>query len=143
MRPLTHRLAIASLVGVAGLALGVIPAAADTPGASFDSTPASTAPVTPLVLPNVNIGQKTGFPPAYHPHALTVAPKGYTTCTAARAVFTVSNRTTATQTMTQAGKVFATIPTKEGVDVCAKGPAGATAVFGLKGSKSKLTITLS
>jgi hypothetical protein len=142
MRSLTHRLAIASFGGIAALAVSVIPASVGS-AATAAVAPSSTAGVATATLPNVTISAKTGKPAAFHPTAETVAPVAYTKCDATTAVLTVTNKTTATQTMLRKGKTFAAIPANEVWDVCAEGPAGAKGVFTLKGAKSKLTLTLS
>ncbi len=118
-------------------------------------TPASAAPVSSgtvglarvatATLPNVNI---QGAPAAWHPASLKVTPKSYTKCTAAKEVWTISNKTKKSQTISfklgsakkkELGKLAA--GTKAGV--CSKGPAGTKFTFSIKGSKSTLTLTLS
>jgi hypothetical protein len=146
MRVLTHRLAIASFIGVAALAVGVVPASAGPASdAAVGVAPASSAGSAVTTLPNVNIViGKISKLPTYHPNAETVAPRAFTApCTAAAAVLTITNKTAVSQTMLHNGKTFAIIPAKTVDDFCANGPAGAKATFGLTGSKSHLTVTLS
>jgi hypothetical protein len=94
-------------------------------------------------LPNVVIKVPAGQPAVYRPNAETVAPVAYTKCKAATAVLTITNKTTVTQIITLDGKDFAALPANQKDDVCTDGPSGAQGVFHLKGSTSKLTITLS
>src|ERR1700722_2887659 len=92
MRTLTRAFVVAPFVGVAALAVGVVPASAAASDATVGSAPATAAPgASTATLPNVNISIKAPATAKYHPNAITVAPKAYTTCTAAVAVMTVTN----------------------------------------------------
>jgi hypothetical protein len=142
MRTLTRALAVAPFVGLAALAVGVVPASADAPNAAVSTAPASTGDAT-TTLPNVNISRVLPNPAKFHPNAITVAPVTYTSCTASVAVATITNKTAKPQTLLVKGVPAGTIPAKSGVYLCAEGPAGHKFVFGLQGSTSHLTVTLS
>jgi hypothetical protein len=140
MRSLTQRLSLGACIGVAALAIGVIPVSADPAPAGFGFAPASTSSST---LPNVNITAKAGKPATWKPKALTVAPKTFTNCTKAYEVWTITNKTTADQTVKDGGSTLGTLAPKEVGGICSEGPSGTKTVFTITGSKSKFTLTLS
>jgi hypothetical protein len=144
MRTLTRAFVVAPFVGVAALAVGVVPASADASGATVGSAPAtSSSGAVTTALPNVSITFVAPGPAKFHPRAITVAPKAFTTCRASAAVMIIRNKTTTSQTLTYLGKTFNTIPPSAGLYICADPPAGFKAVFNLTGSTSKLTVTFS
>ena len=125
MLKLTRRLTVASFAAATALAATIVPAAA--------------APAAPAALPAVKV-QKG---PKWSPTAVTAAPKAFTTCTKAAADVTLANTTTKSQTVTYKGKAFGTIAPKSKAWLCEDAAAGFKFVYGLKGSKSKLTVTMS
>ena len=141
MRTLTRAFVVAPLVGVAALAVGVVPASASTTIGSAPATSSGAASTTTLPVVTIKV-TRTYSAGGYVPHAITVAPKTFTTCTRALAVLAVVNKTTATQTMTYSGTTFATIAPSSRIYICAD-PAAGTYYFKLTSSKSRLALTIS
>jgi hypothetical protein len=138
---LTKRLGVASVVGLIGLAGMTVPATAAPAartGVAMVGIPAKT-------LPNVNI---KGSPAVWKPTSLSIKPKKFVTCTAKFEVWTITNKTKKTQTVsysvgsstkkTKLGKLTA----GEVGSICTEGPAKSKQHFYIKGSKSTLTVTL-
>lgn len=98
---------------------------------------------TAAAKPNSNIA---GSPAKYTPGALSVRPSGTkpVPCTAAKAAFTITNKTAKTQTVTLLGKPFAVLKPKAVDSVCAFTTKPFKATFGVKGSaKAKLVVSIS
>ena len=143
---LTSKLAIGSLVMIPGLlALGV-PAGAVQPsvisggGVSSSESAATTFPTSRIVT-----NSTTGIN-HYQPKSLSAAGKMGTACSRTTAGAIIRNRTTGTQQVTYLGAAFGSpIPAGGGEYICYLSPTGTppptTAVFGLTGSKSHLTIS--
>jgi hypothetical protein len=137
-----HWLGLASVVGVlsvAGATAAVTPASA----AAAPSAHVSMAGITTAALPNTNV---KGSPAKWSPTKLRAKPHSFTTCTKAKLSFTITNRTKKTQTIQEkvgSKKVpLGTIKAGFRAGVCLKGQKGAKGSFFIKGSKSKLTVTL-
>jgi hypothetical protein len=138
-------LARALTVGVLALGTmaGVI-APASAASTASGSAGAGLARVTVAAKPNVNI---KGAPAAWSPAKLTVTPKPFTTCTAAKVVWTITNRTKKPAVIswrvgTGPKMLLGTLPAGQKAGVCSKGPAGTKESFSIKGSKSVLHLTL-
>ena len=143
MFSLTRWLGVASAVSVLGAGsvagLTVPAAAAAAPSAAAGLTHISTA-----ALPNANIA---GTPAKWSPAKLSVTPKNFTTCTKAKTVWTISNKTKKGQTISfkvGSGKktTLGTLPAGKKAGVCSKGAKGTVETFFIKGSKSTLKLTL-
>jgi len=136
------RLAGAALTGafaVAGVAGFMAPASASVASARTSLTGVGAA-----VLPNVNI---TGSPALWKPASLTVTPKPYTTCTASKEVWTITNKTTKSQVISYkigsgSKATLGTLAAGAKGGICSKGPAGTKESFFIKGSTSVLHLTL-
>jgi hypothetical protein len=132
-------------------AIGVL-AAATMAGFMAPALAAPAAPAAvhltataPAALPNVNV---QGSPAKWSPAKLTVKPKSFTECTTAKEVWTISNKTKKSQTISYkvgSGKktTLGTLTAGEKAGVCAQGKAGTKETFSLASSKSTLTLTLS
>jgi hypothetical protein len=134
---LASAVGVLSVAGITGLVTPVSAAAA--PSATVGMAGISTA-----ALPNVNI---KGTPAKWSPTKLTVTPKNFTTCTKAKVVWTITNKTKKGQTISaKSGSgpktKLGTIKAGQKVGVCSKGPKGAKSTFFIKGSKSQLVVTL-
>ena len=102
------------------------------------------AGVATAALPNANV---KGSPARWSPTKLTVTPRNFTRCTARKIVWTITNKTARTQTIevktgTAPRKTLGSLSAGQRVGVCAKGPAGSRAIFIIKGSRSRLAVTL-
>ena len=128
------------MLGVAGMTALVAPVSA----APAPSVHAAVAGITTTALPNANI---KGAPPKWSPTKLTVKPKKFTKCTKAKLAWTITNKTKKTQTIQAkvGGKkqTLGKIKAGQKAGLCISGPKGAKANFFIKGSKSKLVVTLS
>lgn len=142
MRSIKKRLAGVAVTGalaVAGVAGFMAPASASTASAHMSMVRINTA-----VLPNVNI---KGSPGTWSPTSLSVTPKPFTTCTAAKEVWTITNTTAASKVLSYkpAGgtkMLLGTLPAHAKAGICSQGPAGAKSTFYIKGSTSHLILTL-
>jgi hypothetical protein len=135
---LASAVGILSTVGLSGF---MTPASA----ASLPSATVGMVSVTTAALPNVNIA---GVPAKWSPTKLTVTPKPYTTCTKAKTVWTITNKTKKTQVLsykvgTGAKKALGSLKAGVKAGLCSKGPAGTKETFFIMGSKSTLALTLS
>jgi len=143
---LTSKLAIGSLMAVPGLLVLGLPAGAAAPsvtsggGVSSSESAATTFPTSRIVTsPTSGINH-------YAPKTLSAAGKKGTACSRRTAGAIIRNKTTGTQQVTYLGAAFGSpIPAGGGEYICylsATGtPPPTTAVFGLTGSKSTLTIS--
>ena len=138
-----HWLGLASVVGalsVAGLAGPVTPASA----AGAPSAHVGMVGIRTSALPNANI---KGSPAKWSPTKLTVKPHNFTRCTKAKLAWTITNKTKKTQTiLVKVGskkQVVGKVKAGAKAGLCAEGPKGAKGLFFIKGSRSKLTVTLS
>ena len=128
----------ASFLGAAGVAGLVAPASA------AHAPPATSMIGVAAAKPNVNI---SGSPAKWSPTRLSVVPKNFTTCTASKVVWTISNKTSKGQTIsvkvgTGPKRLLGTIKARTKVGVCSKGPAGTKETYSIKGSTSTLKLTL-
>jgi hypothetical protein len=139
MRRTLGMLGIAVLVSVPG-ALGLASAA----GAATPSVHLSliAGPVTHATVPNSNLKGKGTYTPDTLKAKWTASKEK--ACTAkSKFAFKITNKTTKTQQVTYEGADFGTaIPAKGVLDVCADGTGTATGVFGVKSTKSTLTVTI-
>lgn len=138
--PCTHGLAASALAATAALA-GVITAA---PASASTATGGLSTAAT-AAKPGVKI---SGSPAAWHPASVTVKPKNFTTCTRSKVTWTITNKTKSSQTISwQVGsgakKTLGTVAAGEEVGICSQGGSGTKETFYLKGSASKLAVTLS
>ena len=128
------------ILGVAGMTALVTPVSA----APAPSVHAAIAGITTSALPNANI---KGSPPKWSPTKLTVKPKSFTKCTKAKVAWTITNKTKKTQTVqAKVGskkETLGKLKAGQKAGLCVSGPKGAKGDFFIKGSKSKLVITLS
>jgi hypothetical protein len=132
------RVGIASVLIAPLLALAVPAEAASTNVAALAHSGALAA------VPKVKI---TGSPAVYSPKQVTVTPhwNGTETCTTALASFSLTNNTSATQTVTDNGKTLGSIPAHKGNVVCINtNQAGKTQHFGITSNKkAKLAVKVS
>jgi hypothetical protein len=137
---LTRRLTISSLLGVTALGMAVIPASAGqaTPATGASLLTSSVASGTPK--PHVTI---KGSPGTFAPTALTAKPKKFKTCSAKAADMTIANKTKNPKTITYGSSTLGVIPANTTEDVCQYGPAGYVFVYGIQGSTSTLSVTMS
>ena len=143
---LTWKFAIGSVAMIPGLLALGLPAGAAAPSVTSGVGVSSSQPAV-TVLPSSRIvtNSTTGIN-HYQPKTLSAAGKKGTACSRATAGAIIRNRTTATQQVTYKGAAFGSpIPAGAGEFICylsATGtPPPTTAVFGLTGSKSHLTIS--
>lgn len=143
MLSVKKRVASAAAVGafaVTGVAGFITPAsAAQAPSAAAGMA----AAIAPAALPNVNILA----PAHWSPTSLSVTPKNYTTCTAAKEVWTITNKTKASAVISYrigsgTRMPLGTLPAGAKGGICSKGTAGTKERFFIKGSKSVLHLTL-
>jgi hypothetical protein len=132
---------VAGVVSVAGITGLVTPVAA----AAVPSVHVGVVGIATSALPNVNI---KGSPAKWSPTKLTVKPKKFTKCTKSKLVWTITNKTKKTQTIFEKSgsnpkEKLGSLKSGQKGGLCAQGPKGAKATFSLKGSKSKLVVTLS
>jgi len=103
-------------------------------------------PVTPATLPNTTV---SGTPAKFTPTSNRVAPKNFGgSCTAALAVFTITNAESTAVTFKAsinggAFKLFGTLAKHAKGNVCEQGPPGTYFTYSIKGSTSKFKSTLS
>lgn len=143
MFSLNRRLGVASTIAVlsvAGLIGLMSPASASTVG----SARSGIAGVATTTLPNVNI---QNAPATWNPTKLTVQPKAFTTCTASKTVWTITNKTTKAQTLSYSvgsstRHLLGTLAAGRKAPICSQGAAGTVETFYIKGSSSKLKLTL-
>ena len=140
----TSKLAIGSLVAIPGLlALGLPAGAASVTSVSGVSSSNSAATVLPSS--RIVIRTSTGRP-HFVPNSLSAAGKMGSTCSRTTAGAIIKNRTTVPEQLRYMGAAFGSpIPAGGGELVCYLSPTGppppTTVVFGLSGTKSKLTIS--
>jgi hypothetical protein len=138
---------LARALTVSVLALGTMAgviAPASAASTASGSVGAGLARVTVAAKPNVNI---KGAPAAWSPTKLTVTPKNFTTCTASKEVWTITNQTKKPAVLswrvgTGAKMPLGTLSAGQKAGVCSKGPAGTKESYFIKGSKSVLHLTL-
>jgi hypothetical protein len=143
-----RHIAVTSALGVAtlGVAFGAlsIPAGADvTAGVSGFSAAVVAGPAVTAAVPLTHI--EPGTPRTWSPTALSAAPVATgSTCSATNLSFVIDNVSAAKATITfgPTHALVGTLPAKSEAAVCVTGPAGAKGVFHIKGSTSKLTVTL-
>ncbi len=138
---LTKRLTISSLLGVTALGFTLVPAAASqatpTGSASFATLSISSGSSKPTATIK-------GSPGTFSPTAITAAPKKFkTTCTAKKADMTFANKSKTSKTITYNGATFGILPGETKASVCQYGPSGYQFVYGISGSTSTLTVTMS
>jgi len=130
----------AGILGAVGLAGLTAPAlAAPAPAARTGMVAVGTA-----ALPNTNI---QGAPAKWSPTKLSVTPKNFTTCTAAKVVWTITNKTAKAQTISfkvgsGAKHPLGTVAAKTKAGVCSRGAKGTVETFFIKGSASTMKLTL-
>jgi hypothetical protein len=137
-------LGLASAVGVLSVG-GITGLVTPVSAAAVPSATVGMVGISAAALPNVNI---KGTPARWKPTRLTVRPKPYTRCTAAKVVWTITNKTKKAQTISARSgsgpkKRLGTLKAGQKGGVCSKGPKGAKSTFFIKGSKSHLVVTLS
>jgi hypothetical protein len=83
----------------------------------------------------------------WSPTKLTVKPKNFTKCTKAKVAWTITNKTKKTQTIqAKVGskkQTLGKLKAGQKAGLCVAGKKGAKGDFFIKGSKSKLVVTLS
>jgi hypothetical protein len=139
------RAVVMTAIATAGLFVsgGAVQAStASTAAASFATV---AVPTTAATLPNTTV---SGTPAKFTPTSNRVAPKNFSSCTAALAVFTITNAESTAVTFKAsinggAFKLFGTLASHAKGDVCEKGPAGTYFTYAIKGSTSKFKSTLS
>jgi hypothetical protein len=141
---LSRWLGLASAVGVLGVA-GMPGPAAQASAAAAPSASVGMTGISVAALPNVNI---KGSPARWSPARLTVKPEHYTRCTTSKVVWTITNKTKKTQTISAKSgshpkRVLGKIKPGHKSGVCSRGPKGAKSTFFIKGSRSHLVVTLS
>jgi hypothetical protein len=138
-----HWLGLASVVGVLSVA-GFIGPVTSASAAAAPSAHVGMVGIATLALPNANV---KGSPPKWSPTKLRVKPHSFTKCTRAKLAWTITNRTKKAQTIQQKvgskKETLGKIKAGGKAGLCAQGPKGAKGLFFIKGSKSKLTVTLS
>jgi len=132
---LLKRVGIGSSIVLVATTCLVAPTAA-APGAAHFGVTTGPAAAT---LPNADI---TGSPPAWHPTALSVWSKKYTTCTGKKVTWTMTNQTSGTVTIRSGGKPVGSLSPGYVYDVCSYGPAGSKIILKIGGTRSTLTVTL-
>ena len=134
---------IASAVGILGVA-GVTTLVTPVSAAPAPSVHAVAVGIATSALPNANI---KGAPPKWSPTKLTVKPKTFTKCTKAKLAWTITNKTKKTQTIQQKvgskKQTLGKLKAGQKAGLCVQGPKGAKGDFFIKGSTSKLVVTLS
>jgi len=140
MSRLTRRLTISSLLGITALGMVVIPAsvsqAAPTTRAAVIVTSASSP------TPRVQVTIK-GHAGTFSPTAVTATSATFTTCTKKKVDLVIHNKSKAAHTITYNGSAFVALPAHSSADVCEYGPAGYVFVYGIQGSSSTLSVTMS
>jgi len=141
----TSKLAIGSMVAIPGLLALGLPAGAAAPSVtSGGSVSSSESAATALPSSRIVIQTSTGRP-HFVPKVLSAAGKKGSACSTKTAGAIIRNRTTGPEQLTHNGAALGSpIPAGGGEFICYFSPTGppppATVVFGLSGSKSKLTI---
>lgn len=143
MLSITKRLGRTAAVGALALA-GIAGSLAPASAAQVSAARTSLTGAALAALPNANI---QGLPAVWKPTSLSVTPKPFTTCTSAKVVWTITNKTKKAQTISYkvgagATKPLGTLAAGHKAGVCSKGAAGTKESLFIKGSKSILHLTL-
>ena len=145
MVAIKNPLARAITVGVLTLGtMAAVIAPASAASTASGTVGAGLAGVAVASKPNVNI---KGAPAAWSPTKLTVTPKNFTTCTASKVVWTITNQTKKPAVIswrvgTGPKMALGTLSAGQKGGICSKGPAGTKESFSIKGSTSVLHLTL-
>lgn len=133
------RAAAVSALGVTAMAAFIAPASASQVAA----TATHMTGAAPAAKPNTNI---QGSPATWSPAKLT-APPATGTCSATNYSFTITNKTTKTQTIQiksgSAKKTVGKLAAGKNGPICLTGKKGESGSFYLVGSTSVLSVTLS
>jgi hypothetical protein len=128
-------------VGIASLLIAPVLALAVPAEAASQSVATMTHSAAPAAVPKVKI---TGSPAVYSPKTLTATPhwNGVETCTTALESFSITNNTSATQTITSGGKTLGSLGGHKAGGICINtNQVGKTLHYGLKSnSKAKLAV---
>lgn len=137
------------MAAIGTLALAVSTAMAAPAAAAVPSTGATVASsaAAATALPNVNIDKsKTTGKVTFKPSKISTtwsAPPPEGTCTSALTKFTITNKTTATQTILYKKSTLDVLPEHEAAGICFWGTGDATFKLTLEGQAGKLTVTVS
>jgi len=133
-------------LAISAVALSAMPAGAATSGVVKLTSPAVISHLAPAALPNSNIKKNTtSGMDVFAPTKLSAAWSASSTeeCTATLVEATITNKTSANQTLTYQGTAIGIIKKHKAAGLCFFGTGSHKFTFGLTGSTSKLKITAS